>query len=70
MRAVFSFVFLILLSLSHNEAAPLATASRNSNSDSEGGMIIGLILLGFIVTIFCCCATGNLTCKEVGQILA
>jgi hypothetical protein len=68
MRAAFSFVFLTLLSLSHNEAAPLATANRNSNSD-EGGMIIGLILLGFVVTIFCCCATGNLTCKEVGQIL-
>lgn len=60
-------VFLLLFPV-NSQSAPIATTARNSNSDT--GNVILVTLLGcFFLFLFCCWVSGNLKCKDIGQIL-
>lgn len=58
----------LLLFLVHAQSAPLATAARNSNSDT-GNVILVTVLGCFVLSLFCCWISGMLKCKDIGQIV-
>ena len=68
MSATFSAFVLLLLSLSHNEAAPVSTASVNRNSDDTNWIIVVVVCL-FLAGLVCCWANGQLECKHIAAIL-
>ena len=65
MRPVCAFLLLFLV---RSQSAPLATAARNSNSDT-GEAVLGAVLGCLALLLLCAWLSGNIKCGEIRQIL-